>query len=73
MSNKEIAEELHKPIIIKFEKGKVYSSFKDNIWAADLADIQLTLIWVGFLGIHFEVGSRKITHCLKLVRIMLET
>ena len=25
----------------KFQKGRVYSSFKDNIWGADLANIQL--------------------------------
>ena len=31
--NKELREELHKPIIKKFEKGKVHSSFIDNIWA----------------------------------------
>ena len=30
-SNKGLAEELHKPIIRKFEKRQVYSSFKDNI------------------------------------------
>ena len=30
-----------KPIIRKFKKRKVYSSFKDNIWGADLADMQL--------------------------------
>ena len=30
--NKRLAEELHQPIIKKFEKRKVYSSFKDNIW-----------------------------------------
>ena len=39
MENQELAEELHKPIIRKFEKRKVYSSFADNIWGADLADI----------------------------------
>ena len=39
--NEQLAEELHKPIIIKLKKGKVYSAFKDNIWAADLADMQL--------------------------------
>ena len=39
--NEELAEELHKPIIKKFFKRKVYSAFKDNIWAADLADMQL--------------------------------
>ena len=36
-----LANELHKPIIRKFKKIKVYSSFKDNIWGADLADTQL--------------------------------
>ena len=32
--------ELHKPIIRKFKKRKVYSSFRDNIWGVDLADMQ---------------------------------
>ena len=41
MSNKELAEELYKPIIRKFKKRKVHSSFIDNIWGADLADMQL--------------------------------
>ena len=41
MPNQQLAEELHKPIIKKFEKQKVYSFFKDNIWGNDLADIQL--------------------------------
>ena len=41
MQNKELAEELHKPIITKLEKRKVHSSFLDNIWGADLADVQL--------------------------------
>ena len=27
-----LADELHKPIIKKFKKRKVYSQFKDNIW-----------------------------------------
>ena len=39
--NQQLADELHKPIIKKFEKRKVYSAFKDNIWAADLVDMQL--------------------------------
>ena len=34
--------------------------------------ISLTLIWVGFLGVPFEVGGVKLPR-LKLVRIMLET
>ena len=28
----QLAEELHKPIIRKFKKRKIYSAFKDNIW-----------------------------------------
>ena len=39
--NEQLAEELHKPIIKKFKKIKVYSAFKDNIWGAGLADMQL--------------------------------
>ena len=31
----------NKPIIRKFEKRKEHSSFIDNIWRADLADMQL--------------------------------
>ena len=30
--NEQLAEELHKPIIRKLKKRKVYSAFKDNIW-----------------------------------------
>ena len=41
MSNKELAEELHKPTIRKFEKRKIHSSFIDNIWGANLTDMQL--------------------------------
>ena len=41
ISNKELAEELHKPIIRRFSKRKVHSPFIDNIWSADLADMQL--------------------------------
>ena len=38
--NYQLANELHKPIIKKFKKRKVCSSFKDNIWGVDLADMQ---------------------------------
>ena len=34
------ANELHKPIIRKFKKRKVYASFRDNIWGIDLANMQ---------------------------------
>ena len=29
--NEQLAKELHKPIIRKYKKRKVYSGFKDNI------------------------------------------
>ena len=35
-----LADELHKPIIRKFNERKVYSQFKNNIWGVDLADMQ---------------------------------
>ena len=41
MSNNELTEELHKPIIRKLEKRKVHLFFIDKIWGADLADMQL--------------------------------
>ena len=41
MFNKELAEELHKPIITKFEKSKKHSRFISNIWGTDLADVEL--------------------------------
>ena len=41
IENKELAEELHKPIIKNFKRRKVYSSFRDNIWGVDLADMSL--------------------------------
>ena len=31
---------MQKPVIKKFNKRKVYSQFKDNIWGVDLADTQ---------------------------------
>ena len=38
--NEQLAEELHKPVTKKlFKRRKVYVRFKDNIWAADLAEM----------------------------------
>ena len=41
ISNKELVEELHKPNIRKCQKQKVHLYFIDNIWGADLANMQL--------------------------------
>ena len=32
MPNQQLENELHEPIIRRFKKRKVYSSFKGNIW-----------------------------------------
>ena len=40
-NNKELAKELLKSVIIKFNKRKVLSPFIDKIWGADLAIMQL--------------------------------
>ena len=37
--NKELAQELHKPVIKKFKRRRVSAKFKANIWAADLAEM----------------------------------
>ena len=39
--NEQLAKDLHNPIIRNLKKRTVYSRFKDNIWGADLADMQL--------------------------------
>ena len=38
--NYQLANEFHRQIIRKFKGRKVYSSFKDNIWGVDIADMQ---------------------------------
>ena len=39
MPKQKLPKELHKPIMIKFEKQ--HSSFIESSWGADLADMQL--------------------------------
>ena len=38
--NEQLAEELHKPVIKKFKRRKVYARFKESIWAADLPKME---------------------------------
>ena len=38
--NEQLAEELHKLVTKKFKRRKVYARFKDNIWTADLVEIE---------------------------------
>ena len=37
--NEELAKKFHKPVIKIFKRQKVYATFKDNIWAANLAEM----------------------------------
>ena len=36
----QLAEELHKPVIKKFKRRKVFAKFNENIWAANLAEME---------------------------------
>ena len=38
--NYQLANELDRQIIRKFKRKNFYSSFRDNIWGADLVDMQ---------------------------------
>ena len=37
--NQKLAEELHKPVIRKFKRRRVCARFKNNSWAAHLAEM----------------------------------
>ena len=39
--NEELAQELHKPVIKKFLRSKIYARFKDNVWTANLVEVGL--------------------------------
>ena len=41
MGTQQLAEELHKPIVLKLGKSKLHSSFICNVVSIDLADMQL--------------------------------
>ena len=49
--NEEIAQKLHELVIKKFKRRKVYARFKDNSWAADLAEMGSILLRIKMLNI----------------------
>ena len=51
--NEQPAKKLHKPVTEKFKRTKVYARFKDNIWAADLVEIDSFLLKTKMLNIHY--------------------
>ena len=77
--NEQLAQELHKPIIKRFQKRRVYSSFKDNIWGADLAyihwiskfnkGIKLLLCVIDFFSKYAWVVSLKGTKGITIVNV----
>ena len=50
-------KELHKPIIRKFNKRKLHSPFIDNIWSADLGDMQLISKFNKNLGFYYIIAN----------------
>ena len=67
MSNQQLADELHKPIIKKFKRERVHSSFKGNIWGANMQLIskynkEITVFYVSliFLGNMLELMYFKV-------------
>lgn len=40
--NQDFAIALHKSITKKYQRRKIYSSYQDNNWGADVGDLQLT-------------------------------
>ena len=79
VADQQLAEELHKPIIRKFEKLKVHSSFIDNIWGANLPDMQLISIYnkrICFLlcvifiySKYVRVVSLKSKKCITIIKV----
>ena len=61
--NYQLRNELHKPIIKKFIKRKVYTSFRDNIWGVDLADIQLLSKYNKGKSIYFVQSTCLVNIC----------
>ena len=65
ISNKRLAEVLHKPIIRKFKKRKVPSPSIDNNWDADLAYMQLKSKfneWICFFIMHHWYFTHGLFH-----------
>ena len=52
---KNLSQQLHKPIIRKLVKRKVYSSFNDNIWGADVTDMPLDFNYYEFAFGFYQV------------------
>ena len=71
--NVQLANELQKPIIKKFNKRKVYSSFKDNIWGVDNKGFRFLLCVVDIFSKYARViplkdkKGRSIVNALQII------
>ena len=64
--NEELVQELHKPLIKKFKRRKVYAGFKDNTLAKDLADIAITAVKrVDHCCIIHAISKSEVIHLLE--------
>ena len=80
--NKELAQELQKPVIKNLEREKVYARFKDNIWAADLAGMELLssknlgvkylLCVIDIFTKYVWVKPLKIKHLKQLIMVLMK-
>ena len=50
--NEVLAQELHKLVIKNFKGTNVYERFKNNTWAADLAEMMTLLLRIDVLDIY---------------------
>ena len=57
MSNKELAKELRKPIIRKFQEKKVHLPFIDNIRGTGLVDMQMISKCNWDLNVHYVLWA----------------
>ena len=48
--NEQQAEELHKQVIKRSKRRKVYGGFKDNIWAAGLAEMGISSLHIYYVS-----------------------
>ena len=75
-----MAEELYKPSIRKFNERKVHWTFINNVWGADLTDMQLIrkfnkgirflLCAIDFFSKYAWVISLKIKELLQLLMLL---
>ena len=68
----QLAEELYKPVTKNFKRRKIYARFKDNIWAAGLAEMESLSSKnenVKYLLKMLKIVCHRCTHGLNLRKI----